>query len=385
MTTYSLRVEDFVELESNQTGLELQELIKICKRHANPNRDYLFVNALQGKHLPAKAKRTVALFHDLYEKVIAALPAGERVMVVAFAETATAIGQAIMQFARAEKGFDAVYYVQTTREDLETSYKNLAFEEEHSHAKQQKLYVPESLPAFDRVLFVEDEITTGKTILNFIDKFREINPEARYAVASILNWQNSQNRAVFEAEGIERIALVTGKLKESLPTIDVKEEVFPQADVETDASNDLRLEATGNPRQGLDAHEFDGYLEIAMTLPTREDLEIPKDAWVEVIGTEENMWLPILLADKLEARVRATTRSPIAISKDSGYAISNGMAFPSIYEAARATYLYEVEAGLSGKVYTVFYLEGPHPQVEAWIREHYPSDRLRIVYMGEKV
>ena len=64
-----------------------------------------------------------------------------------------------------------------------------------------------------------------------------------------------------------------------------------------------------------------------------------------VIGTEENMYLPILVANYLgnQTTVRATTRSPIAVCEDEGYLIYNGIEMPSAYESSRVTYLYDID------------------------------------------
>jgi len=81
---------------------------------------------------------------------------------------------------------------------------NIAFEEEHSHASSQKLlFNPKELPDFDRILFIEDEITTGNTILNFVKEFEKIKPNTKYSVASILNWQNEKNTLIFKELGID--------------------------------------------------------------------------------------------------------------------------------------------------------------------------------------
>ncbi len=67
---------------------------------------------------------------------------------------------------------------------------------------------------------------------------------------------------------------------------------------------------------------------------------------VMVIGTEENMYLPILIANWLgdNATVRSTTRSPITVSKEDGYLIYNGIQIPSVYDTERTTYLYNIDS-----------------------------------------
>ena len=114
-----------------------------------------------------------------------------------------------------------VGYVQTTREHIKNNgHINIAFEEEHSHATTQKLYFDKDLE-YDIVVFVDDEITTGKTILNFIDKFEKHQPNKQYIVASVLNWQNSNDRQMFKEKNIYTVSLVIGKIKDNLPKFDL--------------------------------------------------------------------------------------------------------------------------------------------------------------------
>ena len=74
-----------------------------------------------------------------------------------FAETATAIGAQ----AAITVGAD---YIQTTREVI-PGVNYLFFSEEHSHATEQKLVkddIDRAAAETDRIIFIEDEVTTGK-------------------------------------------------------------------------------------------------------------------------------------------------------------------------------------------------------------------------------
>ena len=140
----------------------MKDLVAIAKRENNPKRSYLVVNRLQGKHIPAVPAETFAMFQSL-AAVCQKEYADTRVLVIGFAETATAIGVTVAVALGAD-------YIQTTREDI-AGAEYLYFSEEHSHATEQRL-VKEGLEAAiaraERILFVEDEVTTGRTILNII-------------------------------------------------------------------------------------------------------------------------------------------------------------------------------------------------------------------------
>lgn len=172
--TYLLKVEDFVNIEENKSSFVINDMVAICKRSNNPNRDYLFVNKYQAKHYPVKAHNTLRLFSELYQEIKRQIPSDKRILVVGFSETATGIAQAIMHMALENKDLNTVFYLQTTRESINTDIQNISFEEEHSHASKQKLYYRSDIPDYDTVLFIEDEITTGNTIVNFIEKFQKL-------------------------------------------------------------------------------------------------------------------------------------------------------------------------------------------------------------------
>ena len=111
-----------------------EELVRVAARENNTKRSYLYVDPLQGKHIPVSPGLCLMLFSELsvmlekrYNK--------ERLLVIGFAETATAVGA-----AAAVGASNAAYYMTTTRENV-PGCEYLFFTEEHSHAVQQKLAV----------------------------------------------------------------------------------------------------------------------------------------------------------------------------------------------------------------------------------------------------
>lgn len=119
-------------------------------------------------------------------------------------ETATAIGAEIAVCLGAK-------YIQTTREVIE-GVEYLYFSEEHSHATEQKL-VKDDIDAviddIDRIVFAEDEVTTGKTILNIIDRIEQYYPgKVKFSVASLLNGMSKEHLAQYEERKINLHYLV---------------------------------------------------------------------------------------------------------------------------------------------------------------------------------
>src|SRR5699024_8839894 len=138
------------------------------------------------------------IYEELRKNLVRGLNPGEKVAIVGFAETATAIGNYMAAMIE-----NCVYYTQTTRENFPSIKPLISYEEEHSHATSQKLYGDlNQLIKCDRIIFVEDEISTGRTILNFIKEFDKLDLNLKYSVASLLNWQNDEWTAIFKRNHI---------------------------------------------------------------------------------------------------------------------------------------------------------------------------------------
>ena len=175
------------------------ELVRIAKRENNKKRNYLVVNRLQGKHIPVSPSQALTMFQELSKLLKENYP-NETLLLIGFAETATAIGAAVAV------NLDC-YYTQTTREQVENA-DYLYFTESHSHATQQKLVknnLQEIIDQIDRIVFIEDEITTGKTILKIVRLLKEFSGEKqiKFAAASLLNGMKEKHREIWEEEGIE--------------------------------------------------------------------------------------------------------------------------------------------------------------------------------------
>ena len=174
------------------------DLITVEHRSNNPKRDYLFVNRLQAKHIPAIPSKMIGMCNDLASQ-LTELEVYNNILIIGFAETATGIAHFV-----AKKVKNCKYIINTTRESMEQYGKQLiTFEEEHSHATTQRLFTWNkndfNFNSVDFILFVEDEISTGNTILNFIREFKRqdvANKNVKFGVASICNWQNEKNRNI---------------------------------------------------------------------------------------------------------------------------------------------------------------------------------------------
>lgn len=365
---YKLKVEDLINVNENKSSFNLNDMIHICKRENNNKRDYLFVNKYLGKHYPVLGSKVIQLFSELYQELLKSDLKDKKILVVGFAETATAISEFITHQSIINNDLNIVYHLQTTRENIDTKIKNISFQEEHSHAINQKLYWNEDkIPEYDTILFVEDEITTGKTIINFINRFKEINKNTNFYVASILNWQNKENINKYKDLNIKTIYLVKGEIKERISKIKVneikKEDFFHsnQTNFENILSNKI------NPRLGLTREEFLDYIETIPNL-TKYNSEN-----ITIIGTEEFMYKAILLANNLDTTVRSTTRSPIVTSQEDCYLIQDGIILPSFYDSKRKTFLYNIDKDVDN---IIFFVESKSSEWEAKIRNIFKNKNL---------
>ena len=341
-----------VVTKNNSTIYTPDEIVNICKRRNNPKRDFLFVNSLQGKHIPVEPSKTFTLFDELVSGIITSISSNEKIVVIGFAETATAIGHYI-----ASSLSNCIYYMQTTREPIELAKSILEFKEEHSHATEQFLYgTVDALKCCDRIIFVDDEITTGNTILNFIRELEAIGINTKFSVATLLNWQNDEWTQKFMSLNIDTYFVLRGKIKDIKATVPVDVSVqefhyetlngYPTVISLKCSVSDFYKERIGC--KPYDFKEFSNELYL-QTINALGNALPQKDDDVLVLGTEEFMFTPMvfgkMLSEKLNVHVKfhATTRSPIETSKKSSYAIHHRYPISSCYDKNRNTFIYNLK------------------------------------------
>lgn len=361
MPLNTLSLENYVSVVQNNSHIYCPDVIvRICKRKNNPKRDFLFVNSLQGKHMPISPSKVFQLYDELAGQISKSISADEKVVVIGFAETATAIGHYI-----ASSLPECVYYMQTTREPIGNATSLLEFKEEHSHATEQFLYGDCSkLSDCDRIIFVDDEISTGNTVLNFIREIQKLGVKAKYGVASILNWQNDEWESKFNGLQIDTYFVLRGKLRNLqekvlvTPSLEAHSSIISKAkpkivEVKCNRTNFIK-ERIGDFPCSFPLFSLDVYYSISKKLGNFMP-SIGEN--VLVLGTEEYMFAPLVFANMLEkkfdcnVKFHATTRSPIETSDYSEYAIKHRYPIISCYDRKRKTYIYNLDK--YDKVYIV--------------------------------
>ena len=343
-----------VEILENKTAYTQDELLALAQRNNNTKRKFLLLNRKQGKHLAAAPAEVLALFAQLGQ-ILQPLYGGRRTVVIGFAETATAIGAAVSaQFSA------PVLLLQTSREELAED-DLVDFQEEHSHATEQRLYCSspyrEQLLNAEVIIFVEDEVTTGKTIWNFVQALRKaevISEQVQFAIASLVNGLTDDLLQDFIQRGICCHYLIRGCYHAELDPYPHLQAVAPWQPPEPPADCTPALWEIGGKLESRSGVENLAYHQAALALGEELVERLTQNygqlsGRILVLGSEEFMYPAILAADQLqkcwpdsEVVVHATTRSPIKISREAGYPIDNGCQLTSLYAAGRQTFVYDL-------------------------------------------
>lgn len=323
-----------------------KDLVRVAKRKNNKKRNYLVINQLQGKHIPVKGKTAFKMFDELAD-LLKKEYANEKLLLIGFAETATAIG------ARVAVQLNSLY-IQTTREQI-PDVEYLYFSEEHSHATEQKLVkndIDSCINDIDRIIFIEDEVTTGKTILNIIRIIRKIyHKNVSFSVASLLNGMDEHALKTYEEQDINLHYLVKTQHDKYSAMADLYNQegtyhVMKNAE-DIPEYNEWLFNHYQNARRLVNAGEYEKACDSLWTqLIEKEKGSLDYES-ILVLGTEEFMYPAIYIASRFEeqgihAFSHSTTRSPISVFEEEEYPLHVSNEIRSLYDGSRTTYIYDV-------------------------------------------
>ena len=371
-----------VTLRAAGPGADPAVLLGLALRR-NPRRAQLLVSRVLGKHVPTDprlvraaglllgglaadalvGRAPRALPVDLLHAAVrgepgaaaalhgAALPSGPPVdpLVLGFAETATALGHGVAEALRAD-------YLHSTRRPVPGVAAAGGFAEEHSHATDHLLLPadPALLHGGRPLVLVDDELSTGRTALNTIAALHAAAPRAHYVVAALVDARPDASLA----EGVAALGARLDVVALSRAAVHVPPDVHARADAlrselaasqrgdtaavrsERGDTAPMRVDlADGWPaglpvggRHGFAAADHD---RLDAALPAlAAALGVRPGERTLVLGTEELMALPLRLAQVLadagcDVRFSTTTRSPAVVADEPGYALRDGLVFPS--------------------------------------------------------
>ncbi|WP_181011047.1 phosphoribosyltransferase [Streptomyces sp. SM13] len=358
---------------------ELQELLGLALRR-NPKRAHLLVSNVLGKHVPQRPSVVYGAGYGLGERVRELLGEQEarRAVVLGYAETATGLGHAVAD------GLRDAPYLHSTRRPVAGARQAGGFEESHSHATSH-LLLPEDGellagggPGADAsaLVLVDDEFSTGNTVLNTIRALHALHPRERYVIVALVDMRSAGDRdrlTAFATEIGARVDLVT----RSTGTVTLPDGVLERGQALVAAQEAEQAERVKQAEQTEQAHEADGHAApitrvdldwpagvpdggrhgftpahraaLEAALPAMADRivaalggdeaggRVQGPRRVLVLGFEELMYAPLRLGTALEAalgsdaeiRCSTTTRSPVLAVDDPGYAIRTRLVFPA--------------------------------------------------------
>lgn len=339
---------------------KLSDLLGLALRR-NPRRAHLLVSNVLGKHVPQSPSVVYGHGFALGRRVRELLGAEDAraAVVLGYAETATGLGHCVAD------GVGLAPYLHSTRRPVPGVDTAGGFEESHSHATSH-LLLPENpalLAGAGPLVLVDDEFSTGNTVLNTIRDLHARYPRDRYLVVALVDMRSAADLGrltEFATEIGARVDLVAaargtvnlpeGVLEKGRALVAEHEPTEPAETTERAESADSRPGHPGAGRvelgwpRGLPDGGRHGFtpghrIRLDAALPAmaaRVADALPERARrVLVLGIEELMYAPLRLARELEQVVSAevrystTTRSPVLALDDPGYAIRTRLVFPA--------------------------------------------------------
>ena len=120
---------------------------------------------------------------------------------IGFAETAIGLGGGTFHSWREKNPSKNALFMPTSRFKIDNEIL-FEFKEEHSHATDHLIYQPKSkenqdiFKSCDTLVLIDDEISTGKTLFNFIEQYKKVNSSVKNVfLVSITNWINDDNKS----------------------------------------------------------------------------------------------------------------------------------------------------------------------------------------------
>lgn len=412
-----------VAVTSNVYQLPLESLFLMAARR-NTKRGFLFVSKILGKHIPvhplipalgggALAARYASVINQeplweeqcdltqafLDEEVMKKtweymqrnpLPLLQKTIFIGFAETATALGHSVFSAFATN-----AHYIHTTREQIMGIDNVLQFAEEHSHATQHYCYAMDAnlFANEDLVALVDDEITTGKSALNFIRAIQQQYPRQEYAVLSLLDWRSEGDKEKFsELEQelgirIHTISLVAGNITvQGEPVVADQGEtpllaacqtamVVEHSKISEGLGDYVAVSSVNGKLMATQQPYLHGTGRFGIT--SNEQKRLDKNfeqvgRWLKdkrtgkktlCLGTGEFMHIPFKIASYMGngVRVQSTTRSPVHPAQHTGYAVHHAISFPCPEDASIMNYVYNIPANYYDEVF-IFFEGAAHEQ-----------------------
>ncbi|MGC6416019.1 MAG: phosphoribosyltransferase domain-containing protein [Bradymonadia bacterium] len=307
----------------------------------NPKRGFLFVSKVLGRHIPVRVSQMRASHEALAAQLPADLPGP--ILFFGFAETAIALGYGVFRsYARAH-GRDDCMFLHSTRYRFDRPLL-AQFSEQHSHATSHYVFGPiedadtERLCTPKTIVFVDDELTTGRTIQRAAKSLGASFRCVEKVIGAVLTDWGGGARS---ERPFDIVSLLTGRFhfepSNSPPPIQMPDVTSRSVYRDHDL---LRNDGRFGLFEAIDTRGLESMAPQTEANP------------VIVLGTGEFVVVPFLLAEAFEARgidafVQATTRSPIMLSND----VSDRRTFVDFHGDGMTNFIYNLDAQRFSEIY----------------------------------
>jgi len=269
----------------------------------NPKRHFILINKLIGRYTPTTPRVMRHTYNQLAEKI----GRGASSYVVSFAEAATGLGAGVAD-SLARYQHDEVYFQHTTRHKLPEELW-FTVDEAHSHAVKHMFYKPSkdllgAITQSKRLVIVDDEITTGRTIQALLIKILPYLPNLEEivitAIVDLMGEENHLQQLDLDIP-IRYVSLLKADIK-----LDKDPGFNPLLPKKVNSSLSDGPSASDTGRCGL-------------LMPYKKKLNHMKSCQsTVVIADGEHQYIPFLLAEKLEKTgvevvFQSINRSPILL------------------------------------------------------------------------
>ncbi len=365
----------------NSSSYQLKDLLGFAQR-INPKRAFLFVSKVLGRHIPVAPSTMRSAFTDLATLVPDNLP--EPILVIGMAETAVGLSAGVHQALQTR--YPNALLLNSTRhaqhDESNTNTLFTTFSEDHSHASQHLIYqssdsaTQTQLLASKTLIMVDDEASTGNTCVNVVAALRNagLNQLEQVHLTTLVDWSLQQNQNQNQAQTgakdkmAERLSGVNFYRHHLLSgawqwTDAPNPESIIMPSVDTTAAGTNPILPTGhwgrfptlNSKNGFANYlaQFKNAFAKFNQQTSFEQTHLPPR--ILVLGSNEFVWLPFLLAEWLETQAQsheleqnpdtsivkfsALTRSPIAL----GSAIITLLGFTDNYGLGMTNFAYNVD------------------------------------------
>ncbi|MEU1184085.1 phosphoribosyltransferase [Streptomyces sp. NPDC005820] len=351
-----------VELVGDAT---LRDLLGLALRR-NPKRAHLLVSHVLGKHVPQSPAVVYGHGVALGRRVRELLGAeAADAVVLGYAETATGLGHSVAD------GLGTAPYLHSTRRPVPGVAAAGGFEESHSHATSHLLLPedPSLLVGDGPLVLVDDEFSTGNTVLNTIRDLHERYPRRRYVVVALVDMRSPTDAARLDAFAreigarVDLVAAATGTVRLPEGVLEKGQDLVTRFDSNPPGARGGDICGSAAWARATPTHPHPAHNRVDLDWPhglpdggrhgftpehrIRLDAALPalaagladalpKDARrIHILGFEELMYAPLRLAVELERTLDAevsystTTRSPVLAVDDPSYAIRSRIVFPA--------------------------------------------------------